>query len=91
MNSKPEEINGVPSQQYHLTNLLLADAMARRYGNDRVAALQRCARKVRDETHDPHLEAVARKILKTAVGRWTQLLRMINELLIKMQQDNQEE
>ena len=46
------------------TNLLLADAMARRYGLNRTAAVQRWARRARVSTKDPKIFETATLIAK---------------------------
>jgi len=48
---------------YWMTNLLLADALARRLGNSRHAAINRCARRGRDDAKDPWLADTLKELI----------------------------
>lgn len=65
------------NQFYHVTNLLLADKLAQAYGNNRAAAIKRCARKIRDNTHDCKLHDLARQIVGAPDHKLTEITRRL--------------
>lgn len=67
-------------RQYHVTNLLIADAIARTSGNSRVAAIMKCARKIRSATTDKKVFDLAGRIIKERSS--DRIIDMIDDLLI---------
>lgn len=55
------------STNYYVTNLMLSDAIARRYGLNRAAAVKRCAKRTLGQTDDPELIALLRDLMTATV------------------------
>lgn len=51
------------STDYYVTNLMLADAIARRYGLHRASAVKRCAKRTLAQCDDPHLVSLLKQIM----------------------------
>jgi hypothetical protein len=73
--------NGV----YDFVNLLLADGMARRYNLNRVAAVQRWARKAKAQTKCPKVFDVA--VLVTRRKVQSKIAQMIDKMHNKLVED----
>lgn len=71
-------------EHYWLTNLLLADAIARHGGLKRHAAVVRCAKRMRDETTSKRLYDLALLIIKATPDK---VVGMVTGLLIEMKKD----
>lgn len=67
------------AELYWTTNLILADQFARVYGLNRAAAIQRCARKMRDARV---YHTVARRILKSPNSEIVGMVEKLHKGLI---------
>lgn len=73
----------VYSDYYWLTNLLLADAIAKSAGLNRGAAIDRCARRMRDRTTNQRLTVLARKIIAASPVVKVQMVVNLSADMIK--------
>ena len=73
------------SAQSEFINLLLADGMARKYGLNRVAAVQRWARRVRNTTKDAKIYDTATTIVRTKHKH--RIGEMIQKLNAKLEEE----
>ena len=62
---------------YWLTNMMLAGALARKYGLHEAGAIKRCARRLRDSTRSADLHELAQLVLK---ARDESIVNVINGL-----------
>lgn len=72
------------NEQYWLTNLLLADALARKFCISRHAAILRCARRMRDGTKSKRLYDLAKLIIQAPAHK---TVGMVTGLLEEMKKD----
>jgi len=72
------------NEHYWLVNLLLSDAIAKRYGLHRAAAVKRCAKRMRDGTKSQRLYDLAQMIIKAPDER---VCAMVSGLYLEMKKD----
>lgn len=65
-----------------MTNVLLASAMALRYGRPQSQAVKKAAKAMRDQTRLPALQNISRKILKANPAEIRDLIKRLHQGMI---------
>lgn len=77
------ELNSGDKELYLITNLCLADAMARKYAMHRAAAIKRAARRSRDQTTHAHVHADCRRIIKAPDSKTVDIVETLYASLLR--------